>query len=146
MRITRSAPAPGPSTSCGEQVLHTMHYPVSTSCQELHCRHAGVPVYRKTPIHLVARKQFPPLFGVRKARFLQRASSFIIARDPFERLLSSYRDKVAVKSILPFLLVAPDRCAVPARSLHLADIRPGPAGDTQELQKPGRLTLVEIRA
>ena len=54
-------------------------------------RMAGVPIYRRTPIHSLARETFPPLLGRRKETFLATAESFIVARDPFERLLSSYK-------------------------------------------------------
>ena len=51
----------------------------------------NVPIYRKTPIHIVSRQHFPPLLGRRKEDFLKKAESFIVARDPFERLLSSFK-------------------------------------------------------
>ena len=50
-----------------------------------------IPVYKRTPIHIVTRKNFPPLFGVKKRKFLEKATRMIIARDPFERILSSYK-------------------------------------------------------
>ena len=49
-----------------------------------------IAIYRKTPIHIVTRKHFPPLLGRKKEEFLQSAESLIVARDPFERLLSSF--------------------------------------------------------
>ena len=51
----------------------------------------NIPIYRKTPIHIVSRQHFPPLLGRRKEKFLKTAESFIVARDPFERLLSSFK-------------------------------------------------------
>ena len=51
----------------------------------------NVPIYRRTPIHSVARDHFPSLLGRHKQAFLKNAESFIVARDPFERLLSSYK-------------------------------------------------------
>ena len=59
-------------------------------------RMAGVPIYRRTPIHSLARDHFPPLLGRRKETFLATAESFIVARDPFERLLSSYKDRTQI--------------------------------------------------
>ena len=59
-------------------------------------RMAGVPIYRRTPIHSLARETFPPLLGRRKDTFLATAESFIVARDPFERLLSSYKDRTQI--------------------------------------------------
>ena len=51
----------------------------------------NIPIYRRTPIHSVARDHFPSLLGRHKQSFLKHAESFIVARDPFERLLSSYK-------------------------------------------------------
>ena len=63
-------------------------------------RMAGVPIYRRTPIHSLARETFPPLLGRRKETFLATAESFIVARDPFERLLSSYKVRTQIFFIL----------------------------------------------
>ena len=51
----------------------------------------NIPIYKRTPIHGIARDTFPPLLGRQKQKFLKHAESFIVARDPFERLLSSYK-------------------------------------------------------
>ena len=51
----------------------------------------NIPIYRKTPIHGVAKDHFKPMLGRSKSQFLKTAESFIVARDPFERLLSSYK-------------------------------------------------------
>ena len=63
----------------------------------------NVPIYRKTPIHIVSRQHFPPLLGRRKEAFLKNAESFIVARDPFERLLSSF--KVGSKYVIFFAMI-----------------------------------------
>ena len=54
-------------------------------------RMKNIPIYKRTPIHGIARDTFPPLLGRQKQKFLKHAESFIVARDPFERLLSSYK-------------------------------------------------------
>lgn len=50
----------------------------------------NIPIFRRTPIHIVTRKHFPPLLGRNKQEFLKTAEALIVARDPFERLLSSF--------------------------------------------------------
>lgn len=58
---------------------------------------AGLPIRKRMQLHLVTRKEFPPLLGVKKAKFLGRADTvaFLIVRDPFERLVSSFVDKMS---------------------------------------------------
>ena len=60
----------------------------------------NIPIYRKTPIHGVAKDHFQPMLGRRKQQFLKTAESFIVARDPFERLLSSYKVMQITKKLL----------------------------------------------
>ena len=55
-----------------------------------------IAIHRKTPIHIVTRKRFPPLLGHKKQEFLKTAEALIVARDPFERLLSSFTVKFVV--------------------------------------------------
>lgn len=64
-----------------------------------------IPIYRRTPIHIVSRKHFPPLHGRAKDQFLETAESIIIARDPFERLLSSYQVTTIVDNLSLLFLV-----------------------------------------
>ena len=59
-----------------------------------------IPIYRRTPIHIVSRKHFPPLHGRVKEQFLKTAETIIIARDPFERLLSSYQVTTAFRVLV----------------------------------------------
>ena len=53
-----------------------------------------IAIFRKTPIHIVTRKRFPPLLGQKKKEFLKTAEALIVARDPFQRLLSSFTVKL----------------------------------------------------
>ena len=65
----------------------------------------NVPIYRKTPIHIVSRQHFPPLLGRRKEAFLKKAESFIVARDPFERLLSSFKVGSEILTVIFFAMI-----------------------------------------
>ena len=72
--------------------MYCENYKIGSSTWAIHLLKMNkIPIYRRTPIHIVTRKNFPPLFGAKKKRFLERATSLIIARDPFERLLSSFK-------------------------------------------------------
>ena len=74
--------------------MYCENYKIGSSTWAMHLlKMKKIPVGKRTPIHLLARKKFPPITGKRKSSFLARQDtiSFIIARDPFERILSSYR-------------------------------------------------------
>ena len=43
-----------------------------------------------TPVHGLNRKVCPPLYGEERQLFLNTSLSFIVVRDPFQRLLSAY--------------------------------------------------------
>ena len=43
-----------------------------------------------TPVHGLNRKVCPPLYGEERELFLNTGLSFIVVRDPFQRLLSAY--------------------------------------------------------
>ena len=60
-------------------------------------------LFRRTPVHLVTRKEFPPLLGRRKEQFLGRKDTvaFLVVRDPFERILSSYKVSMTVFDLDP---------------------------------------------
>ena len=75
--------------------MYCENYKIGSSTWAIHLLKMNkIPIYRRTPIHIVTRKKFPPLFGAKKKRFLERATSVIIARDPFERLLSSFKENI----------------------------------------------------
>ena len=74
------------------RMMYCENYKIGSSTWAIHLLKMNkIPIYRRTPIHIVTRKSFPPLFGAKKKKFLERATRLIIARDPFERLLSSFK-------------------------------------------------------
>ena len=50
-----------------------------------------------TPVHGLNRKVCPPLFGEEREEFLNTGLSFIVVRDPFQRLLSAYLVKTTLE-------------------------------------------------
>ena len=45
--------------------------------------------------HRAVGRKFPPLSGPERRRFLKTGTTFLVVRDPFERLVSAYLDKLA---------------------------------------------------
>ena len=45
--------------------------------------------------HQAVGRKFPPLEGRERQKFLKTGTSFLVVRDPFERLVSAYLDKLA---------------------------------------------------
>ena len=50
---------------------------------------------RTEQCHRAAGKKFPPLFGRERRKFLRTGTTFLVVRDPFERLVSAFLDKLA---------------------------------------------------
>ena len=50
---------------------------------------------RTEECHSVVGKKFPPLFGGERRKFLRTGTTVLVVRDPFERLVSAYLDKLA---------------------------------------------------
>ena len=45
--------------------------------------------------HRAVGRKVPPLSGRERQKFLKTATTFLVVRDPFERLVSAYLDKLA---------------------------------------------------
>ena len=50
---------------------------------------------RTDQCHRTVGRNFPPLEGRERQRFLKTGTSILVVRDPFERLVSAYLDKLA---------------------------------------------------
>ena len=57
-----------------------------------------------TPVHGLNRKVCPPLYGEERELFLSTGLSFIVVRDPFERLLSAYLVKATFQASRKYLI------------------------------------------
>ena len=62
-----------------------------------------------TPVHGLNRKVCPPLYGQEREIFLQTGLSFIVVRDPFQRLLSAYLVKTTVYISRKYLSLFQDK-------------------------------------
>jgi len=57
---------------------------------------ARVPIHQHTPIHRLAARHFSPIKEPSaRERFLLSATTFLVVRHPFERLLSAFMDKLS---------------------------------------------------
>jgi len=57
---------------------------------------ARVTIHQHTPIHRLAARHFSPIKEpVERKRFLLSATTFLVVRHPFERLLSAFMDKLS---------------------------------------------------
>ena len=81
--------------ACRYDVTHGVMYcenlKVSSSTWATHfLQLSKVTVLPGTPVHALNRKVSPPLLGRDRQEFLATGTSFIVVRDPFQRLLSAY--------------------------------------------------------
>ena len=58
-----------------------------------------------TPVHGLNKKVCPPLYGEEREEFLTTGLSFIVVRDPFQRLLSAYLVKTTLVTSRKYLSV-----------------------------------------
>ena len=73
------------------QVMYCENFKISSSTWATHfLRLNNITADPTTPLHALNKKVCHPLYGDDRNQFLNTGKSFIVVRDPFQRLLSAY--------------------------------------------------------